>query len=38
MNRDWDFLKEDVGLVKYHEKIAMTALQKIPGFFINDDE
>lgn len=27
-----DFLKEEVGLVKYHEKIAMTALKKIPGF------
>ena len=27
-----DFLKEEVGLAKYHEKIAMTALQKIPGF------
>ncbi|MBU1299673.1 MAG: hypothetical protein KKG06_06130 [Bacteroidetes bacterium] len=27
-----DFLKEEVGLVKYHEKIAITALRKIPGF------
>jgi hypothetical protein len=30
-----DFIKEEVGLVKYHEKIAMTALKKIPGF-LND--
>jgi hypothetical protein len=27
-----DFLKEEVGLAKYHEKIAITALRKIPGF------
>lgn len=28
-----DFLKEEVGLVKYHDRIAVTALRKIPGFF-----
>jgi predicted enzyme related to lactoylglutathione lyase len=27
-----DFLKEEVGLVKYHDKISVTALRKIPGF------
>jgi hypothetical protein len=27
-----DFLKEEVGLARYHEEIAMTALRKIPGF------
>jgi hypothetical protein len=27
-----DFLKEEVGLIKYHDRIAMTILRKIPGF------
>ena len=27
-----EFLKEEVGLVKYHDKISVTALRKIPGF------
>ena len=27
-----EFLKEEVGLVKYHDRIAVTALRKIPGF------
>ena len=27
-----DFLKREVGLVPYHERIARTALDKIPGF------
>lgn len=27
-----DFLKEEVGLAGYHEEIALTALNKIPGF------
>jgi hypothetical protein len=27
-----DFLKSEVGLVQYHDRIAVTALRKIPGF------
>ena len=27
-----DFLKDEVGLKKYHDKISVTALRKIPGF------
>jgi hypothetical protein len=33
-----DFLKDEVGLVKNHEKIAMTALKKIPGFLEDETE
>jgi hypothetical protein len=32
-----DFLKEEVGLVKYEDKIAVTALRKIPGFLDGRD-
>jgi hypothetical protein len=27
-----DFLKEEVGLTRYHDRIAVSALRKIPGF------
>jgi hypothetical protein len=33
-----DFLKEEVGLVQYHDKIAVTALRKIPGFLDDENE
>jgi predicted enzyme related to lactoylglutathione lyase len=33
-----DFLKKEVGLVQYHDKIAMTALRKIPGFLKDEIE
>jgi hypothetical protein len=33
-----DFLKEEVGLGKYHEQIVMTALRKIPGFLTHGDK
>jgi hypothetical protein len=33
-----DFLKDEVGLVKYHDRIAVTALRKIPGFLDGRDE
>ncbi len=33
-----DFLKEEVGLVKYHERISITALRKIPGFLTDGAE
>lgn len=32
-----DFLKEEVGLVKYEDRIAVTALRKISGFFDGRD-
>jgi len=33
-----DFLKEEVGLVKYEDGIAVTALRKIPGFLDGGDD
>ena len=33
-----DFLKEEMGLVKYHDRIAVTALRKIPGFLNGEAE
>lgn len=32
-----DFLKEEVGLVRYEDRIAVTALRKIPGFLDGGD-
>jgi hypothetical protein len=33
-----DFLRKEVGLLKYHDRIAVTALGKIPGFSDGETE